>query len=737
MPFRPLPLKLILVAVGTATTIGLMLLLTWSVEKASSRSLTAQIGETMAVLAGQLQDKIDRTVVERHRDLTEIAESLGEGIPAEGQAALDNLEQSLHSNPAFEWLGILDLNMQLIASRGNSGLAGSAPRSPLVQHILSRHAPVALVTRLLPPAAATGGDHEAAPWRLELVTPVRDRAGSLQAVVVAVAGWDWLHAIGQSLQHTRLEYKDAGLLVLTKDGIIFSNATGDAKDAAVDLNTPSIKEDDNGWFIETDQSGEKYVTGFSHAKAERYFGNPGLVVLVRRNQKAAFAPLQELNQSIFVYILLFGAHAALFHWVIASSVAAPFLQIARAADRLRQSNDTKIPHLMQFAEAKTLSESLISMVGDLKEQSRLLATASHDLRQPLHAMILYNYALKRRVSGTDAAKLADQIENSLTSLKSMLDELLHVARLDSGLVSRTLVPVRLKDVIERVAEEFSYEADRIGLKFDFTCADCYVLTDAALFETIVRNIVANALKFTRTGGILLAARRRGQNVLVEVYDTGPGIEEARLNTIFNEFERSANQAGGTNEGLGLGLSIVKRHAKLIDAEISVRSVVGRGSRFSISVKKAEKPAQDTDLTAHRRADLAIPGLRLMVLDDNPKVLEAVRLDLSDRGADVVTFTTATEAAHAINAGLAIDIAVIDYDLGGDITGIEFIRQRWREGKALEAMILTGRTDALTLSDIRSCGIPWMSKPVDPEALAAKIANLCQTATATNQSVKQI
>lgn len=734
MPTKPLSLRLILVVAGAVTTLGIMLLITWSVEDVSSRSLTKQIGQTMELLADQVQDKIDRTMIERARDLKGVAELIKVDGPLDSNAAQALAKKELLSNPAFEWLGIMNRDLGLVGSAGDPNLATHAIHSPWVKDLFSGPAATAPGYRLLPPSSSSSVVGNAA-WRIEMAAPVYDRDGSTTAVVVAIVSGEWARSTRSILTHGEQAFEEAQLFVLADNGQVLigphDHMSSETKTAAF----LAAQKNSNGWVVETDPQGNEYVTGFSSAKAERSFGDLDLLVLMRQKATQAFAPLRELERSIFIFFLLFAFHAILIHWYLASTLASPLLEIASAADRLRHDSGSQIPRLTQFAEVKTLSESLIALVEDLKDQSRLLATASHDLRQPLHALTLYNHILKRRLSEPADLKLMGQAEQSLTSLKTMLDALLHIARLDSGAVSRTLVPVRLRDVIERVGVEYSFEADRTGLRFNFFCVDAYVLTDAALFETIVRNLVANAFKFTRSGGIVLAARSRGQNVLVEVYDTGPGIEPARLITVFNEFERSRFQANGSNEGLGLGLSIVRRHAKLVNADVAVRSVVGQGSRFSISLATVEPGACDMR-PAFRGQSMSLAGTKIMLLDDNPVVLDALRQDLSDRGAQVITFTRANDAALALRSGLAIDFAVIDYDLEDNVSGLEFYRdfsqRRKREGKTFAALILTGRIDALTISEIRDCGVAWVTKPANPDDLAAQISILLAAIPDTKQ-----
>ncbi len=766
MPKMAYPLKLILLAFGSATTVGMLLIFAYSVQKASTESLTRQIGRTLAVTADEVQDAIDRTFIERYHDLSVIATQAGATRLADTNAIRDVLAQSLKLHSEFTWLGLVGADMAVISTVGDQGLGQRALQTPWLQMIASTHTSGRPGMGLLLPAQ---GSPEVASARssVGLAAPVRDQSGAVMGVVVAV--WDWAQPIASLTTPNHLGLEDADAFVLSKSGrILFGPANGSEEVTRAQSYLLALKTA-SGSVVEPGANDSKYLTGYSRAKFERFFDDIGLIVLVRQDAAVAFAPLAELKQTIFVFLLLFAAHAVAFNWVLSNIVVAPLREIASASNSLRQDNNTQIPRLTQFAEVQVLSESLISLVGELKERqdslvvlstsleakvqertraleelnrsladatdtaerataakSRLLAAASHDLRQPLHALNLFCLALKRRVTAHDASKLVVQVEHSLASLKSMLNSLLQIAQLDVGLVSREMVPVRIRDLIEQIGTEFSIEADQRGLRFNFTSVDCNVLTDPVLFEGIIRNLISNALKFTKSGGILIAARSRGSSVLVEVYDTGPGIDSARIDSIFNEFERSSDQANGPNEGLGLGLSIVERHAKLIGAQVSVRSVVGRGSRFSVAIEKADPRATMPSSLQVQAQDRSIEGMSIMLLDDNRNVLEALRLDLLDRGATVHGFDRVARALDALHSGLVVDVAIVDYDLGDQHNGIEFCRRCRREGACFAAMILTGRTDETTLRTIAESGIPWLTKPAEPDQLVAALVRMTRT-----------
>ena len=355
-----------------------------------------------------------------------------------------------------------------------------------------------------------------------------------------------------------------------------------------------------------------------------------------------------------------------------------------------------------------------------RAKTRFITVASHDLRQPLQALSLFANSLSTRLAGTSTAPIAANLEQSIASLRYMFDAMLHVSRLDAGLITGELSNVGLKGLMSRMAAEFQLEAAHKGLDFRCLIPDHWIVTDPALLEVIIR--VSNALKFTKTGGVLVGARTRNSKIVIEIFDTGPGIAEDQKNSIFREFERSKLQAIGINDGLGLGLSIAQRYAKLIGADIKVHSRLGRGTRFSIVVPKAAGAVIAESVKQRSQANLS--GLHLMLLDDNAKHLESLALFLRDRGALVSTFETPETALRALRSGLVIDVAVVDYDLGGAITGVEFLDQRHEDWHDIEAIILTGRTDVEAVRAIAKSGKSWISKPAEPEMIAAIIGEVC-------------
>jgi signal transduction histidine kinase/ActR/RegA family two-component response regulator len=507
------------------------------------------------------------------------------------------------------------------------------------------------------------------------------------------------------------------------------------------------------------------VTGFSKSDGYRSYSGLNWIVLVRENQHQAFAPVRSLQRNILISGTIFAGLAALLAWVLASKLSQPLLQLADVAERLRRGQKLEFPQVGGYEEARVLSQSLRSLVKELDAQqafladanqslesqvrertqrlaeqnvglehakaaaenateakSRFLAAASHDLRQPLHALTLFARALSRRVNGNEATTLVAQMEEGLRGLKGMFDALLNVSRLDAKLIEPMKTPVSIADVIERISVGCRVEAEQNGLKFLSRGRDWVIETDAALLETIIRNLVSNALKFTKHGGVVLAARCRDGERVIDVYDTGPGLSGDKREQIFEEFSRANQRAYGVNDGLGLGLSIARRYAELLDMKIVVSSLLGFGSRFTIVLPQnavVEHARQPTPIHA---PDTSVCGQRILILDDDPLIVSALTRDLEDRGNVVFGYQTNTEAESALDNGLVIDAAVLDFDLRGAETGLEFIKRMAAiSGGDVPSVLLSGGTDSVTLAILAKSGRPWLTKPADPELIAATLS----------------
>ncbi|MEC9368822.1 MAG: ATP-binding protein [Pseudomonadota bacterium] len=394
------------------------------------------------------------------------------------------------------------------------------------------------------------------------------------------------------------------------------------------------------------------------------------------------------------------------------------------------------PHRSPKGEVLGLCVLVLDITEDLRvretleeatrAKSRFLAAASHDLRQPLHALTLLTHALRRRTSGLpEASEMLDHMSKALTSLRRMFEALLDVSKLDAGLMKPEVRVFALEPVLGALCETFATRADTRELRFSLQAIDAYVHTDQAVLEMTLSNLIANAIKFTVTGGVLVGCRRRNGKIRIEVYDTGCGIPEDQIEAVFEEFEHNRSTARGPNDGIGLGLSLVRRYCDLMGYELDVRSKPGKGSRFSIALPEISKDAfASAPRSKAAAARDSLEGTRLLVLDDEPHVAYALSRDLADQGADVVTAERLEDAEAILASGDWPDAAIIDYDLGCEEMGDSFIaRMESAANQSLPSLILTGSTDRESLRALAASGRRWLTKPVDPEVLSAAIVGL--------------
>ena len=300
-------------------------------------------------------------------------------------------------------------------------------------------------------------------------------------------------------------------------------------------------------------------------------------------------------------------------------------------------------------------------------------------------------------------------------------------RLDAGLIEPNAQDVALREFIERVSTGFRAEAEHRGLSFRSCSIDAVVHIDQALLETLVRNLLSNALKFTRRGGVMLVSRRVGNRLSIEVFDSGLGIDPGAGDSVFQEFQRTKFAAVGANDGLGLGLSIVKRYAELLGIDVSYRSRAGHGTRFRVLLPAAAEVPAARIVIAPAAAACSLKQRRILVLDDEPLIVESLSRDLTDRGNTVIRAGTTSEAEAAIRdmaPGSRPEVAVVDFNLARGETGLDFIdRMERATGTTLPTLVLTGATDAATLSALMQCGRRWLTKPADPDAIATALAEL--------------
>ena len=362
-------------------------------------------------------------------------------------------------------------------------------------------------------------------------------------------------------------------------------------------------------------------------------------------------------------------------------------------------------------------------------KSRFLAAASHDLRQPLHALGLFLSELDQQALDERSRQITERLMASTQAMEGLLDSLLDISRLDAGVLTPERSAFDMRAKLEHIVASHSDAATARGLRLRLRCPPCWAFTDPLLFERIVANLVGNAIRYTQRGSVLVACRRRGDRLRVEVRDSGLGIAAENQQIIFQEFVQLGNPERARDKGLGLGLAIVRRLADLLGHRLALRSAPGRGSVFAVELPAAPPPAPARG-TREGRALGHFGGLRVVLVDDDALALGAMSGLLASWGCEVTSAQTVDEALDALapsatDAAPAPDILITDLRLGGPTDGLALIAAvRARPGLAgLPAVLISGDTAPETLARIQAAGVQMLHKPVRPARLRALMHRL--------------
>jgi signal transduction histidine kinase/ActR/RegA family two-component response regulator len=358
-------------------------------------------------------------------------------------------------------------------------------------------------------------------------------------------------------------------------------------------------------------------------------------------------------------------------------------------------------------------------------KSQLLAAASHDLRQPLHALSLFSGSLQSLALDDEAKDVASRIQANVAAMEKLFNGLLDISRLEAGVVESHREPVSCQDLFDRLAGYFDPVAEAQGLDLRFRDTELWVDSDAALTEQICVNLVTNALRYTRAGGILVSARKRAGRVAIEVFDTGLGIAAEDQARIFDEFVQIGNPERDRSKGLGLGLAIAQRLAQILGSRIELDSVPGRGSHFSVALPAAEPAAR---LEIAPTPDL-MQGLKLLLIDDDAMVREGAGRLLTQWGVEAALAADLAEAEALVASTLAaggkrFDICLTDYRMPGPVNGLQAIaRLKALAGGPRVFCLVTGDMSAEVLAEADAAGTPILHKPLHPARLRALLNHL--------------
>ncbi len=361
-------------------------------------------------------------------------------------------------------------------------------------------------------------------------------------------------------------------------------------------------------------------------------------------------------------------------------------------------------------------------------KTKFLAAASHDLRQPLSSALLFLESIDdRAITGVDRDYL-QKSRVALASLSNLLGTLLDVARLDSGSIEPQFADFPVSAVLDRIMPEFEGVARSAGIDLRFAASSVWVHSDMYLLETVLRNLISNAIRYTPNGTVLVGCRRRKDGLVIAVHDTGIGIDAEHLEAIFTAYYQVPAGGRGRSQGIGLGLSIVERIALLLKLEREVVSEPGRGSMFAVKVRLARRPGRA--LAGRPTAAAAAPEclarpLSIVVIDDDAGVRQGLAATLAKWGHRAIAAESATDAVvQLISADLTPDLVISDYHLADGVKGDAAYDEVAREfDRPPASIIMTSDPDPKLHESLRTRGVPLVPKPLNPSRLRALLARI--------------
>lgn len=491
-----------------------------------------------------------------------------------------------------------------------------------------------------------------------------------------------------------------------------------------------------------DVSGQPVLTAYAKAAPLDWF------VFVELPEEEANQPLYAAIQRSSIIViggLILALGAAL---LLARRIVVPIRLLTAGAARIGAGT---LEHRIDIAtgdELETLGKQLNDMASKLQgsyatlerkveertqqlqianqSKSRFLAAASHDLRQPLHALNLFVAQLRTETDPEEKKRIAARIDAAVANMNELFNALLDISKLDAGALSASISEFPVNSVLKRIESVFTGAAREKGLRLRMVPCSAWIRSDAILLERILLNLVSNAIRYTNAGGIVLGCRRAGRQLRIEVCDTGIGIPDDQRRSIFGEFYQIPTLDRTGRDGIGLGLAIVERLCNLLKHSIGVASVVGKGSRFYVTVPMAPKRVsfQNAAPAVAGQFD-SLLGKLVVVIDDDALVLDSTGGLLRSWGCRVVTAQSEQDAVAQLDG--RPDLIVSDYRLKNERTGMDAIAQlRDAFGADIPAFLISGDILPERLQDAQHRGYQLLHKPLAPMALRAVMSRLLQS-----------
>jgi signal transduction histidine kinase/CheY-like chemotaxis protein len=402
----------------------------------------------------------------------------------------------------------------------------------------------------------------------------------------------------------------------------------------------------------------------------------------------------------------------------------PSVEAAEALERANENLERRVKERTE--ELTRLNDALQRAKGEADEanvsKTRFLAAASHDILQPLNAARLYVTSLVERQGSGDDAQLVSNVDASLEAVEEILGALLDISRLDSGVLRPELSTFRLDELMRQLEVEFAPLAREKGLRLTFVATTRSVRSDRRMLRRLLQNLISNAVKYTPQGRVLIGCRLGSGKLRLCVYDTGLGVPKSKQRAIFHEFHR-LDQGAKVARGLGLGLSIVERIARVLDHQVEIQSRPGRGSRFSVTVPLAPALPLGTKKGKPPRIEMTqLADLAVLCIDNEPKILDGMATLLGGWGCQVLKAADLKTALATVSEAKApLSGVLVDYHLDSG-NGIEAIAAlRWRFGAELPAILITADRSPAVREEARARDIQVLAKPLKPAALRALMA----------------
>jgi signal transduction histidine kinase/ActR/RegA family two-component response regulator len=447
----------------------------------------------------------------------------------------------------------------------------------------------------------------------------------------------------------------------------------------------------------------------------------GVVALVELNGARAHVAVPMLKDGSLVGIItIYRPEAQPFLQKQIELLATFAAQAVIAIENVRLFNETKAA-LEQLADAN-------------RAKSRFLAAASHDLRQPVHALGLFVAQFQEARDPGSRERIIGKVEASTAAVSQLVEALLDISKLDQGTIAPQIRDFPLQPLLDRLEQAFSVSTQQKELRFRMRRTPLFVRSDPVLLERVVLNFMANAVRYTREGGIIVAARRRGALARIEVWDTGIGIPPEEQRHIFEEFYQAAGAPDGAAKGLGLGLAIVDRLARLLGLTVSLRSVPGAGSVFAVEVPLGVERAVRIAPAAQPPEIAHIEGLRVLLVDDDAAAREAAAGLLTQWGCEVVSAASGAEAHRLLAAGSPPSVIISDYRLGPHERGTDVVKEiRRRLETNVPAVIVSADSIAASVDAVAAEGLHLLRKPLRAAQLRVLLHHLIVGASSSESA----